>query len=397
MKILYLLGFMPPYVTREIETMATCGHEVSVLLPEEKKNNRTADFWKNISTEPGNDSTVIRKTMRFNYLTCPARQLVMPLLKSLRFFRSLVKALKEGELRYFIIASSAVNNMDPSWKPDVIHVHFALDQAHIARIMSSILQIPYAVTTHATDIFVPRCKTRLRRVLNDASRVFTISRYNVDILMEYGLDRKKIVISRLGLDTTGLPGRITSSPESLAVCTASGLVPKKGVPVLIEAMRLLQQMKIDCRLVVIGSDLDGEKLKEYRENSKDLPVEFTGVLNSGETLKVVSEASLFVLPCIEAVNGDMDGIPVALMEAMGMGIPCISTSISGVPELIENGVSGILVEPGSPEELSKAMAMLLSGKKIADRLGKAGREKVLANHSPEKQADILSANLAGII
>ena len=397
MKILYLLGFLPPYVTREIEAMAACGHEISVLLPEEKKNSRTADFWKDISTEPGNCSADIRRTLRFNYLTCPAGQLVMPLLKSLRSFRPLVKALKERELRYFTIASSAVNNMDPSWKPDVIHAHFALDQAHIARIMASILQIPYTVTTHATDIFVPRSKTRLRRVLNDASRVFTISRYNVDVLMEYGLDRERITVSRLGLDTTVLPGRSSSPPESLIVCTASGLVPKKGVPVLIEAMRLLQKMKVDCRLVVIGSDLDGEKLKEYRKSCTDLPVEFTGVLNSRETLKVVSKASLFVLPCIKAGNGDMDGIPVALMEAMGMGIPCISTSVSGVPELIENGVSGILVEPGSPEELSRAMALLLSGKEIADRLGKAGREKILANHSPEKQADILSANLAGII
>ncbi len=393
MKILYVLGFLPPYITREIEAVAARGHNISVLLPENRKNSETADFWNDISKDPEGHSVTIRRILKFIYLTCPVRQLAVPLFKSLRFPATLIKSLKEGEFRYFLIASSVVVEMDSSFKPNIIHAHFAQDQAHIARIMASILKIPYTVTTHATDIFVPKSKTRLRRVLQEASRVFTISEYNLNHLLEYGLDRENIVVSLLGLDSTKLPERKISSSSPVAVCAASGLVAKKGVPVLIKAMHLLQQRNINCRLTVIGSDPDGTKLKEYREISSDLPVDFVGVLNSEETLNTISGASFFVLPCIEAANGDKDGIPVALMEAMGMGIPCISTRISGIPELIENDISGILVNPESPEELADAMTALLSGKELADRLGSAGREKVLSSHSPEKLADILTENL----
>ncbi|MCD4708239.1 MAG: glycosyltransferase family 4 protein [Candidatus Sabulitectum sp.] len=397
MRILYVLGFLPPYITREIEAMATREHSISVLLPEDRKNSETADFWNGISQYPETNSVGIRRNLKFKYLTCPLKQLAAPAFRSVRFIKTLTRSLKEREFRYFVIASDAVTGMDHPSKPDVIHAHFAQDQAHIARIMASILKVPYTVTTHATDIFVPKCKTRLRRVLCGASRVFTISEYNLSRLAEYGLNRENIVVSRLGLDTTELPYRKKPSSPPVAVCTASGLVPKKGVHVLIQAMRLLQQRRINCRLTVIGSDPDGTKLEEYRKNTTDLPVDFVGVLNSKETLDAVSAASFFVLPCIEAENGDKDGIPVALIEAMGMGVPCISTRISGIPELIENDISGILVKPESPEELAVAMTTLLSGIELADRLGSAGRNKVIANHSPDNQADILTANLTQIV
>ncbi|MCP4647183.1 MAG: glycosyltransferase family 4 protein, partial [bacterium] len=260
------------------------------------------------------------------------------------------------------------------------------DSAHIARIMAHMMQCPYTLTTHATDIFVPRNRERLLRVLHDASKVFTISEYNLTCLADFDLPRDNIVVARLGLDTTKLPKRKFTSGAAEIVCTASGLVPKKGVPVLVEAMRLLKEHNIECCLTVIGSDPEGTKLQEFRKNSEDLPINFAGVLSSEETLEVLAGASLFVLPCIEAENGDKDGIPVALMEAMGMNLPCISTRVSGIPELIENNVSGILVNPGSPSELAEAMASLLTSSLKAEKLAKAGKDKVLSIHSPERLA-----------
>ena len=392
MKILYVLGFLPPYVSREIEAVAAEGHSISVLLPEVKNSSETADFWSNISNDPESSSISISRTLKFKYLTCTVKQLIPSFFQSLRFTKTLIGSLRESEFRYFIIASLAVMEMDASCKPDVIHTHFAHDTAHIARIMARLLKVPYSVTTHATDIFVPRCKTRLRRVLSGASMIFTISKYNVSHLLELGVNRKNIIVSRLGLDTSMLPERKIPSGPPLIVCTASGLVPKKGVLVLLEAMRLLKGM--DYRLTVIGSDLEGTKLKEHRENNTDPDIHFAGRMNSVETLNLVSMASVFVLPCIEAEDGDKDGIPVALMEAMGMGVACISTRISGIPELIDNDLNGILVKPESPEELADAMKLLLTRQDIADRMGIEGRKKVLANHSPDKQAYILTAGLA---
>lgn len=396
MKILYVLGFLPPYVTREIEAVASAGHEISVLLPEPGKRNTTSDFWNGISNDPKNNSVTVNRTLEFKYLTCSAKRLIVPFLRSFRFLRTMVRSLQNKEFRYFIVASSAVLGIDHSSKPDIIHAHFAHDNAHIARIIADLLKIPFSVTTHAADIFVPDSTVRLCRVLQKAAVVFTISQYNISHLLKYGIAREKIVVARLSLDTSELPCRKKTTPTPLAVCTASGLVSKKGVPVLIEAMRLIQKRGTDCALTVIGADPDGKILKEYRRNNTDLPINFAGVLGSDETLSIVSAASFFVLPCIEAANGDKDGIPVALMEAMGMGVPCISTRVSGIPELIENNISGILVIPGSPEELADAMKAMLSGREKADRLGNSGREKILANHSPSKQAHILTKNFASI-
>ncbi|MCK5841673.1 MAG: glycosyltransferase family 4 protein [Candidatus Sabulitectum sp.] len=396
MKILYVLGFLPPYVTREIEAVVSSGHEISVLLPEPGKKNTTADFWNGISNDPKSNSVTVNRTLEFKYLTCSAKRLIVPLLKSLRFLKTMVRSLQDKEFRYFIVASSAVLGMDHSSKPDIIHAHFAHDNAHIARIIADILKIPYSITTHAADIFVPDSAVRLRRVLQKAAVVFTISQYNVSHLIKYGIARERIVVARLGLDTSELPNRKKTPPTPLAVCTASGLVSKKGVPVLIEAMRLVQKRRTDFTLTVIGADPDGKILTEYRRNNTDLPINFTGVLGSDETLSIVSAASFFVLPCIEAANGDKDGIPVALMEAMGMGIPCISTRVSGIPELIENNISGILVKSESPEELADAMDAMLSRREKADRLGNSGREKILANHAPSRQAHILVKNFARI-
>lgn len=396
MKILYLLGFLPPYVAREVEAMAARGNDISVLLPERENSSETADFWDCISKDPEGSSVSVSRKLKFRYLNCPVRELIPSFFRSLRFFKACIRSIRDSEFRYFIIACNAVFDMNPTLKPDVIHAHFADDQAHIARIISFILQIPYSVTTHATDIFVPKSRARLRRVLADAALVFTISEYNLKYLAEYDLPPGHTTVVRLGLNTDALPERKKTSGSPLIVCTASGLVQKKGVPVLIRAMHKLLEENIDCTLTVIGSDPDSSKLQEFRKAVEHLPVNFAGVLTTEDTLNLVSEAAVFVLPCIEASNGDRDGIPVALMEAMGIGVPCISTEISGIPELIENGVSGLLVTPGSSEELAAAMSSLLSDSAMADKLGAEGRRKVLTNHSPEKLAGIMTDSFVGI-
>ena len=392
-----MLGFLPPYVRREIDALSASGVDVSVVLPEKSTGNRPADFWSGISPNPAGRSVKVHRVLKFKYLTSPAGHLLFPLVRALRFTKALIRSLKEKEFRYFMVASSAVLGMDPSWKPDIIHAHFALDSAHVARIAAYILNVPYTVTTHATDIFVPRSESRLRRVLSSAAAVFTISRYNIDFLVNHGLNREDIVVVRLGLNTSELPERKQPPEKGLAVCVASGLVPKKGVPVLLEAAAILQRKGAGCKLNIVGSDADGTRLNQYRNTNYEFPVEFPGALCSKETLDTVSTAELFVLPCIQAQNGDRDGIPVALMEAMGMGVPCISTRISGIPELIQSGVSGILVDQGSAEELAGAMEKMFTNRESASRMGLEGKKKIAISHSSEKQVHILLSHFNRIL
>ena len=107
MRILYVLGFLPPYVTREIEAMAARGHEITVLLPEANSNSETADFWNTISGDPESSSVDVRRILKFKYLTCPVKQLIKPFFRSLRFLSVMWKSVSESEFRYFVAASAA--------------------------------------------------------------------------------------------------------------------------------------------------------------------------------------------------------------------------------------------------------------------------------------------------
>ncbi len=398
MKIFYVLGFMPPYITREIEAMAKAGHSITVLLPEVKSKDLTANFWNDISKDPDADTVRIQRTLKFKYLNSSLSKLIKPLIKSFRYFPQLVKSIKEKEVKFFLTACDAISKIEEKNNPDLIHTHFALDQAHIAKIMASILRTPYTVTTHATDIFVPRNPLRLKRVLEDAATVFTISNFNVDYIKSLNINPKKIVVSKLGLDTKTLPKWTPSTtPPTQIICIASGLVQKKGVPVLIDAIKILSKKNIECRLTVIGSDPSGIILKKLQEGTKGLPIDFPGVLTSAETLNQLSQANIFVIPSVEADNNDKDGIPVALMEAMGLGIPSISTRVSGIPELIEHMRTGVLVAPNSPGKLAKAIYYFLSNPKTAAELGNKGREKIIIEHSLKNLAETLTEAMNSIL
>ena len=378
--------------------MAKSGHSITVFLPEIESKDQTANFWNNISTDPRAKDVTLKRTLKFKYLNSSFSELAKPLLNSLKYLPYLIKAIKEKEIKFFLTACDAIENMNKKNKPNIIHTHFALDQAHIARIMAAILKIPYTVTTHATDIFVPRDAERLKRVLENAAAVFTISNYNVNHIKSLNINPKRIVVSKLGLNASDLPAwnPSTNSPTQI-LSIASGLVQKKGVPDLVEAVKILTENNINCQLTVIGSDPDEVILKQFRDEVEDLPISFPGVLTSTETLNQLVKADIFVLPSIEADNLDKDGIPVALMEAMGMGIPSISTKVSGIPELIENGKTGLLVTPGAPKKLAKAIYYLIKNSKKATEVGSNGKQKIIEEHSVERLTKTLTETMNSIL
>ena len=397
MKILYVLGFLPTYVKREIEALSEEGADITVLLPSEKSGSSTSNFWQSIAGDPGKGSVTTLRVMPFQLFLCSPFRLSGPLSGSLKHMKTLISSLMHGEFRYFLAASETLKKLPPGWKPDVIHAHFACDQAHIARIISRITGVPYTVTTHATDIFTPVKVERLKRVLSDAAAVLTISEYNRKYLRESGLFNGEVTVAKLGIDTETLPERKTGQGKQIGVCTASGLVEKKGVDVLIKAADMMKKEFPDLRFRVIGSDPDGIILANCREKVRDLPVEFTGTMSSSETLEAVAGAAFFVLPCVEAENGDKDGIPVALMEAMGMGVPSVSTSLSGIPELIVHGSTGFLADPGSPESLVDMIKKILESPERAEAMGRRGTDRVRELHSPEISAKKLMKVLEKVI
>jgi glycosyltransferase involved in cell wall biosynthesis len=133
----------------------------------------------------------------------------------------------------------------------------------------------------------------------------------------------------------------------------------------------------EIKYSIIGS---GPLEKELKELAKSLNLQnninFLGNLSDDSLNDESKKATIFMLPCVMAKNGDMDGIPVALMESMYLGIPVVSTTISGIPELIKNGKEGILVEPKNVEQLTIAMKLLLKDKELRFKIGLNGRKKI---------------------
>lgn len=404
MKITYLLDFLPTYVAGEIAALAEKDISISIHLPD---GSPDSNLWDKVLPEDEitHRNILISRDLALHWCRLP----ILPLAKEslpgvfplflrmpIRFTRCAFKALLSGSFRYFLAGAAYARNALGDNKPDLLHAHFAKDAAHIAMWAGMLLHIPFSVTTHAQDIFVPESDERLAGLLKNAPIVFTISHFNrVFLGKRFGdFPDKKLKVTHLGLEPESLPPREKSSSGIPTVmCIASGLVPKKGVEVLLQACRTLHAKNISFRCVIAGTDQAGDRLEYFRravsEYKLDGIVEFRGLMPSNKVLKAVSSSTLFVLPSVEAPNGDMDGIPVALMEAMGIGIPAISTRLTGIPELIEDGVNGLLTAPGDYEELADAIEKLLTDPGLAKEFASRGREKVLKDFSVDRYTDDL--------
>ena len=154
-------------------------------------------------------------------------------------------------------------------------------------------------------------------------------------------------------------------------------VEKKGIRNVILAMKTLVKIYPEIQYRIIGSGVLENDLKTLT-NSLDLErnIHFLGNTDDDSQIEEFGRATIFILPCLEAKNGDMDGIPVSLMDAMYSRVPVISTTISGIPELIQHGKEGLLVEPGNIDQLVNAIKALIEDKKLRIDMGERGREKI---------------------
>ena len=259
-----------------------------------------------------------------------------------------------------------------------LHVHYASHPATMALIVSKFAPITYSFTVHAFDIQGDR--SLLDWKIREARFVRSISEFNKRFLEGLYPDdaRGKIEVVHVGIEPdlyaenarrhAAVPGRI--------LCVA-GHRPYKGLPYLIEACRILRDegVSFECNLVGHGPMHD-ELARMIADRELGDRVRMIGPRPEEEVAQMMAEASLFVLPSIVDKDGMMEGIPVALMEAMATGRAVVSTTTAGIPELVDDGTSGLLVPPQDPPALARAIRSLLDDPERARRMGERGREKV---------------------
>jgi colanic acid/amylovoran biosynthesis glycosyltransferase len=272
----------------------------------------------------------------------------------------------------------------PQGRFDVIYCHFA-HVAELARQLRSVgfFEGPLAGVVHGYDVTTvveERGERFYEPLFRDAARLYPVSNVFRAKLISLGADPDKVEVRRMGVDT----GALAYAPKPLAagetprLVSVGRLVEKKGIEHGLRAMAAAQRsLARPLHYDVVGDGPLRAALEVAAEREGVAGrVVFHGSKTRAETQELVAGAHVLLAPSVTASNGDMEGIPVVLMEAMALGVPVLSTKHSGIPELVEDGASGILVPEGDPAALGAALAELLQHSERWDALTRTARRRV---------------------
>ncbi|MBA4313399.1 MAG: hypothetical protein C0417_12315 [Chlorobiaceae bacterium] len=266
---------------------------------------------------------------------------------------------------------------------DIIHAHFAVAPTDFALKLSKIFNIPYVFTAHAYDIFIDPNESMLREKILNASRVITISEYNREYLASLLGDdvTSHIDVIRCGIDLGKFHFVNRAHQTTKRILFTGRFVEKKGIPVLIDAFTSVAREHPDAELHLIG---DGPLRKEIEAKIAASPATGRIRLFGGQpqttVVRAMEEADIVVIPSATAPNGDKEGVPVVLMEAMAMGLPVVSTLHSGIPELVQDGKTGFLVPENDSDALAQRINQLLATPALRLQMGKEGRKIVTTSY-----------------
>lgn len=281
---------------------------------------------------------------------------------------------------------------------DHMHAHFASAAASVALIAHLFTGIPYSFTAHAKDIFVNSVdQDLLRDKMQAAQFVVTVSDFNrahllelaqkqgrrtrlIQSLVQSGTERPLVFRLYNGIDLNQFSPRARQGLEAAKhplILSVGRLVEKKGFEDLIRACGILRDQGIHFRCEIIGKGPREAVLKELIAKL-DLAnhVHLIGPKPQEDVVSIYAQATVFTLPCIVAEDGNRDGLPTVLLEAMAMGLPTVSTNLTGIPEIIDDEATGLLVPPQEPSALASALFRLLGDPALCKSMGALARIKV---------------------
>lgn len=276
-----------------------------------------------------------------------------------------------------------------------LHAHLGNQAATIALYVKRIFGFGFSITVHGPDEFYDAKGQYLTQKVIAADFICCISHFARSQLMKLSPYQhwEKLEISRLGVDPeTFSPKKFNPSPEIFEVICVGRLCSAKGQHILVEAIQQLTQQGQNVRLRLVG---DGEDRRSLEQQVKKLGIEaqviFEGAVNQDHIRHLYAQADAFSIPSFA------EGIPVVLMEAMSMEIPCVTTRITGIPELIRDGIDGLLVAPSDANALAKAIQQLMEDSALRQTLGQNGRLRVQQDYNlaanAEKLAEIFNRRL----
>ncbi len=327
------------------------------------------------------------------------------------FARSLAAALRQSwrartswrpkaiYAKEWLLATALAAELDRAGDVSHLHAHFAHGTTTVTWLASLITGIPFSFTGHAKDIYRESLNPAglLARKARAAEFVVTCTGANVAHLRSVAPDAHvELAYHGLNADFASLladpPPRTT--PPMFTIVSVGRMVPKKGFDVLLRAVAELRDRGVSCELIIGGEPGSESRAIELLTGELGLTgcVETTGPQSQAQLLALYRRASVFVLACRVDEDGDRDGIPNVLVEAMAAGLPAVSTAVSGIPELIQSEVNGILVEPDQPSALADALMRLAKDPELASSLATEGTRTVKGCFD----GDLLAKRLASL-
>lgn len=257
-----------------------------------------------------------------------------------------------------------------------MHAHFAHTPTTVAMYAAELLGVPFSFFAHAKDIYT-QAPAALALKAARARFVVTCTDYNRRHLAALGAQDAACVRHGIDLSLFQKNGTPHAATPPYRIMTVARLVPKKGLLDVLHALALLKKKRMSFSYVLVG---DGPLAPDIRAAVSDLDlteeVQFTGTVTHEDVLNLYRQADLFVIGCITAPDGDRDGIPNVLAEAMAMGVPVAATAVSGIPELVQNGETGLLSPCADPPALAQNMQRLLTDAALRQRIIPAARQQV---------------------
>ena len=264
-----------------------------------------------------------------------------------------------------------------------LHAHFAHDPAFIALLVHMLTGISYSFTAHARDLYQLSIPELIQRA-EHASAVITCCSANVHYLDQVlpGAARAKVRLIRHGIDLQGFHGPSTSTETQTPLILSIGrLVEKKGFLDLLQACQLLQQAKVKFRCEIYGEGPLHPDLDAFiQQHGLAGQVTLAGVRTQGELVPIYQQASIFALTPSITEDGDRDGIPNVLVEAMACGLPVVSTAVGGIPELVRHQKNGLLFMPHDASSVAVGLADLLNDAGKRKYLGAEARRSVAEDY-----------------
>lgn len=330
------------------------------------------------------------------------------LIQSIKARRSFFSMPRKVYLKEFLQAASIARQILNDSKIDHIHAHFAHDATTIAWMTAMITGLGFSFTAHAKDIYLGSLNPAnlLARKMQAAKFVVTCTEANQGHLRT--LSNTPVHCIYHGLTDDFVDLLRNSSPNTqernghIRALAVGRLVEKKGLDTFVDACGILQRRKVNFEAVIVGENGDAkEKIaRTISENHLTDKVKLAGSMKQAELFEEYRRADVFCLPCRILENGDRDGIPNVMIEAMSCGVPVVTTNISGIPEVIEDGRNGLLVQPNDAMALANSLEKIYLLKDLSAQLSAAGlrtvKEKFDGDASARKLAHLFEREVSNV-